>query len=311
LDREVKKKKRGLSMASQNAISGYLFILPFIIGFIAFMAYPLYQTVRMTFSHVRLDYVISDFTFEWTGLENINRAIRVDPDFVQYMTEEVIGMILLVIPVLIFSLFIATMLNRRFPGRSFVRAVFFLPVILASGVLVGIETNNSLLDMVSTQIQEQNAMRRSVTGFIEDFLVSEWGAGVGEEFIEYIMMIINQIYSIVMASGIQILIFLAGLQTINPSIYEAASIEGATGWENFWKITFPMISPLILVVVVYSVVDFLVRTDSAPMEQITIQIMRTMEYGFGSAMAWLYFLVIAAILALLGFIISRLVYYYD
>ncbi|MCL2202995.1 MAG: sugar ABC transporter permease [Defluviitaleaceae bacterium] len=307
---KAKRSKFRFTMANRNAVAGYLFIMPFVVGFLAFLARPIYQSIRMAFSYVHFGGDVVGFAMEWRGLENISRALFIDPDFNRNVVEELIRMALLVPAVLVFSLFVATLLNRKFPGRGFVRAVFFLPVILASGVLVNIETNNSLLNMVSDQIAEQNAMRAGVTSTLEMLLEGVTGAAAWNP-LEYLFNIINQIYFIAMASGIQILIFLAGLQTINPSIYEAASIEGATGWENFWKITFPMISPLILVAVVYSVIDFLVRTDSEVMEQITIQIMRTMNYGFGSAMAWMYFLVIAAVLGILGLIISRLVYYYD
>jgi len=298
-------------MRGKNAIAGYLFIAPFVLGFLAFMAYPLYQNIRMAFSTVTVDFANDEFSMVWAGLANIQRALLVDNDFTQYLVAELISMGLLVLPVLIFSLFIAVLLNKTFPGRGFVRAVFFLPVILASGVLVGIETNNSLLSLVSEQIQNANTMRSSVTGVIESILVAEFGAGIGEGFIEYILAVVNQIYTIAMASGIQIVIFLAGLQTINPSIYEASSIEGATGWENFWKITFPMISPMILVVVIYSIVDFMNRTDGEIMEMIDIVVNRWREFGFGSAIAMIYFTVIALVLAIVGFLISRLVYYYD
>ncbi|MCL2499161.1 MAG: sugar ABC transporter permease [Defluviitaleaceae bacterium] len=300
-----------LTMRGKNAIAGYLFIAPFVLGFLAFMAYPLYQNIRMAFSTVTVDFANDEFSMVWAGLANIQRALLVDNDFTQYLVAELISMGLLVLPVLIFSLFIAVLLNKTFPGRGFVRAVFFLPVILASGVLVGIETNNSLLSLVSEQIQNANTMRSSVTGVIESILVAEFGAGIGEGFIEYILAVVNQIYTIAMASGIQIVIFLAGLQTINPSIYEASSIEGATGWENFWKITFPMISPMILVVVIYSIVDFMNRTDGEIMEMIDIVVNRWREFGFGSAIAMIYFTVIALVLAIVGFLISRLVYYYD
>ena len=298
-------------MAGKNAISGYMFIAPFVIGFIAFMAYPFYQAVRMVFSEVNLDLENSTFHWEWTGLANINRAFNIDPDFRWAIVETLAGMAFLVPAVLIFSLFVAMLLNRKFVGRAFVRAVFFLPVILASGVLVGIETNNSLLNMVAEQIQDQNALRANVTGVIEDIFIGMVGdAGIGT-FVEVVLEMINQIYAIAMASGIQILIFLAGLQTINPSIYEAASIEGATGWENFWKITFPMISPMILVVVVYSVIDYMVRTDGEVIEMVVREITQFNGFGYGTAMAMIYFTIIAAILGVIAFIISRLVYYYD
>jgi ABC-type sugar transport system permease subunit len=306
-----KPQKRGMSMAGKNAVSGYLFILPFVLGFVVFFAYPFYQAIRMAFSHVTLVPAEHRFNLEWTGTSNIYRALFVDADFTFAMGEEIVSMVMLVLPVLVFSLFVAILLNRKFAGRGFVRSIFFLPVILASGVLVGIETNNSLLDAVATQIQDQNAMRAGVTGVIEDMLDNLVGGAGLSEFFEYVLEVINQIYTIAMASGIQILIFLAGLQTINPSIFEAASIEGATGWENFWKITFPMISPMILVVVIYSIIDFMVRTDGEVMDMVYTQMTQHSAWGYGSAMAMIYFGAVALILAVVGFIISRLVYYYD
>jgi len=303
------QKRSKMTMARKNAVAGYMFIAPFVIGFLAFLARPLLQSFRMVFSYV--DITETGFSYEWTGLDNLRRALVVDANFTREVIEALVQMAIIVPAVLVFSLFIATLLNRKFPGRGFVRAVFFLPVILASGVLVNIATNNSLLHMVAEQIQEQNAMRANITGMLEELLVTTTGVAVVGDFMAILFMIINQIYDIAMASGIQILIFLAGLQTISPSIYEAASIEGATGWENFWKITFPMISPMILVVVVYSVIDFLVRTDSEVMERVHDEVIRVMNYGFGSAMAWFYFLIIAVVLGIIGFIISRLVFYYD
>jgi len=304
------KPPRRLTMAHKNAITGYLFILPFAIGFLLFMAYPLYQSLRMVFSSVSVDFENNQFSMVWTGIANLRRAFVVDANFTRLVTEE-LGRLAFTLPaVLIFSFFIAVMLNGKFYGRTFVRAIFFLPVILASGVLVGLETNNALLDNISAQIQEQNAMRAGITGMLERILVTTTG-GVANDFMLYIFDIINQLYHIAMASGIQILIFLAGLQTISPSIFEASSIEGATPWENFWKITFPMMSPMILVVVVYTIVDFLVRTDSEVMEMISIEITRHHSYGFGSALAWSHFAIMAVILAVVSAIISRAVYYYD
>jgi len=143
---------------------------------------------------------------------------------------------------------------------------------------------------------------------LEDILVTE---GAASDFMAYIFRIINQIYDIAMASGIQIIIFLSALQTIPFSMFEAAKIEGSTSWECFWKITFPMVSPLILVNVVYSVVDYFIRTDNRVMEKIREALMQRMEYGFSTAMAWVYFLAVIAIIGIAMALISRKVYYYE
>ena len=308
---ESRPKKNRLTLAGKGAITGYLFISPFIIGFLAFMARPIVQSIQMVFSHVSLDLENNRFALEFIRFVNLDRALFVHPAFSRYVTEEVARMGAMIPAVLIFSFFIAVLLNEAFPGRAFVRAIFFLPVILASGVLVDLETNNTLLNQVVDQIREDNAMRAQITGSLNVMLMAVAGAAAVGDFIDYVFLAINQIYTIAMASGIQILIFLAGLQTIPKSVYEASSIEGATAWENFWKITFPMLSPMILVVVVYTVVDFLVRTDNSVMELARTNMLQGMEYGLASAMVWVYFSVVAVILAIICGIISRVVYYYD
>jgi ABC-type sugar transport system permease subunit len=151
-------------------------------------------------------------------------------------------------------------------------------------------------------------MKSSVTGVLENILATE---GAAADFMKYIFRIVNQIYDIAMASGIQIIIFLSALQTIPPSMFEAAKMEGATSWECFWKITFPMVSSLILVNVVYSVVDYFIRTDNRVMEKINLAMMRLLEYGFATAMAWVYFLVVILIIGAAVGLISRKVYYYE
>ena len=303
-----KEKKISLTLEGKNAITGYLFILPFVIGFLAFMFFPILESLQMVFSDVRIDTERQGFSMEFVGLKNLERVLTVDPEFNRFLSEEIIRMLLIVPAIIIFSLFVALILNQEFKARGFVRAIFFLPVILSSGVMIGLETNNSLLNSMADIIKEGNMMKTSVTKVLEDVLVSE---GAASDFMGYIFAIINQIYDIAMASGIQIIIFLSALQTIPPSMFEAAKIEGATSWECFWKITFPMVSSLILVNIVYSVVDYFIRTDNRVMEKINLTTIRMMNYGFGTAMAWVYFLAVISIIGIAMAIISKRVYYYE
>jgi ABC-type sugar transport system permease subunit len=303
-----KNDKYSLTLEGRNALAGYLFILPFIIGLLAFMFLPILESLRMVFSEVNIDLVKNGFTMDFTGIANIKRVLMIDPQFNRLLVEEVGRMLLIVPAVIIFSLFIALILNQEFKARGFVRAIFFLPVILSSGIMIGLETNNTLLSSMAEVIKEGNQMKSSITGVLEDILVTE---GAASDFMEYIFNIVNQIYDIAMASGIQIIIFLSALQTIPVSMFEAAKIEGSTSWECFWKITFPMVSPLILVNVVYSVVDYFIRTDNRVMEKIREAMMQRMEYGFSTAMAWVYFLAVIAIIGIAMALISRKVYYYE
>jgi len=300
--------KMSLTLEGKNALAGYLFLLPFIIGFVAFMFFPLLESLRMVFSDVKMDSENYGFSMEYVGLENVKRVVAVDPQFNRFLVEEIMRMLLIVPAIIIFSLFVALLLNQEFKARGFVRAIFFLPVILSSGIMIGLETNNSLLNSMADIIKEGNLMRSSVTGVLEDILVTE---GAASDFMGYIFQVINQIYDIAMASGIQIIIFLSALQTIPPSMFEAAKIEGATSWECFWKITFPMVSSLILVNVVYSVVDYFIRTDNRVMNKINETTIKMLNFGFGTAMAWVYFLAVIAIIGIAMAIISKKVYYYE
>ena len=304
----MRRKRIDLTLEGKDARAGYLFTLPFIIGFILFMLIPLFESFRMIFSKVNIDVINFGFKMEFTGLENLLRALTVDAEYNRLLVQELVRMVLIVPAVIIFSFFIATLLNQEFKARGFVRAVFFLPVILASGILVGIETNNALLHSLAATIKESNQLKTSITGVLQQILAAE---GAAQSFMTYIFQVINQIYNVAMASGIQIIIFLSALQTIPASVFEAAKIEGATGWECFWKITFPMVSSLILVNVIYSVVDYFIRTDNQIMQKILTTLINNLDFGYSAAMAWFYFLIVVIVLGVIFLLFSKRVYYYD
>lgn len=299
---KAKKKK---TLAQKNAIAGYLFILPFIIGFIAFLGYPLIESIQMSLSEVMVGN--GGFSMRFIGINNFKKAFTVDPEFNRFLTESISSMLYKVPATLVFSFFVALLLNQEFKGRGFVRAIFFLPVILSSGVIVGLEYNNTLLQGMEDVVKESGS-NSSITATLQTILDT---GGMGSKFFGYVFDILDSVYDIAIAAGIQIIIFLSGLQTISTSMYEAAKIEGCTAWESFWKITFPMVSSLILVNIVYSIIDFLIRTDNEVMEKINKTMSMQMDYGFSSAMAWSYFLCVMGIIAVVSLILSKKVYYYE
>ena len=132
---------------------------------------------------------------------------------------------------------------------------------------------------------------------------------VGTELVGYVVQMINDIYDIVNRSGVQMLIFLAGLQSISPAIYESCQMDGATGWETFWKITFPMISPMILVNAVYTIIDSFTTDSNTVMKFIANQYTATNGQEVSSAMAWMYFLIVILIVAIFAAIFSAFVFY--
>lgn len=302
----MQRRKYKLDLQGKKAITGYLFIAPFIMGFLLFMVRPLIESLRMSFSNVKVGTGQGGFVMEFVGLANYKKAFLVDPEFNRMVVEELSKMVVDVPAILIFSFFVALLLNQVFKGRGIVRAIFFLPVILSSGVLVGLEFDNTLLQGMQEIIKESTTS--SVTSVLEGILIT---GGIGSKYMQIVFDIVNHVYDIAIASGIQIIIFLSGLQTVSTSMFEAAKIEGCTAWECFWKITLPMVSPLILVNFVYTVIDFFIKTDNTVMEKISDTMIVKMDYGFSSAMAWIYFAAVMVIIVVFAGIISKWVYYYE
>ena len=302
------KKKVGLM--GRRAVYGYLFILPFILGFVFFMIKPLAQSLHMAMSEV----VISNqgFQLNWNNFDNFKKALLVDAEFNRMLVEAIGQMVLRSAATIVFSFFVALLLNQKFKGRTLARSIFFLAVILSSGVLVGLESSNTLMAQLKEMIEE-SGNANTITDVLEKILVSE-GSGVngisGKAF-KTVFEIIDSIYDVAMASGIQIIIFLSGLQNISPSMYEAAQMEGCTAWESLWKITVPMVSPLMLVCWIYTIVDFFMKSDNQIMTKINTQMTELLNYGFSSAMAWIYFVVCMALIGISSLIISKVVYNYD
>lgn len=301
----MKNQKKLAGLQRRKAISGYLFILPFILGFLVFMVRPFFQSLYMSFSNVEVG--PNGFRNTFTGFANYVRAFAVDPEFSRLLVEEISRMCINSVAIMVFSFFVALILNQKFKGRALVRAIFFLPVILSSGVILGVEYNNALLSSLQDAIGEGTNMT-GITDAIENILIT---SGVGSKAFETVFDIVDGIYDVAISSGIQIIVFLSGLQTISASMYEAAEIEGCTAWESLWKITFPMISSLFLVNWIYTIVDFCMRSDNKVMEKISDQMIVQLNYGFSSAMAWIYFAIVIVIIGISSFIISKGVYYYD
>ena len=294
------------TIQGRRARTGYRFILPFIIGFLVFMLRPMILSMRMSLSQVNI------LTGEMTpvGIGNNQYAFGTDPDFNRMLVDEIGRMAINVIATLILSFVIAVILNQKFKGRIICRIIFFLPVILSSGVLPGIETSNyvlNLMNSINQSVQETSGV--NISAALQDLLSL---SGVGSGVFKIIFQMIDAIYDIVMASGIQIIVFLSGLQSISPSLYEAADVEGCSAWESFWKITFPMVSPLLLVNCIYTIIDFFMKNDNKVIEKINdVMYGVRMDFGVASAMSWIYFGVALLFIGISTFIITRAVKSYE
>lgn len=299
-------KRRGhRTIRTRRAISGYLFISPFIIGFLAFMVAPMIQSFIMSFQSVSLS-AQQGIVKTGVGWANYIYAFTIDPDFNQMLVDEVVRMVTHSLATMVLAFMIALLLNQKFKGRALARAIFFLPVILSSGVLVGIETDNSLIIGMKELITQSNNINfgNALFGLLS-------ASGVGTPALEVVNNLITAVYDIVMASGIQIVVFLSGLQTIPRSMYEAAEMEGSSAWESFWMVTFPIISPLLIVNMIYTIIDFFMKTDNLIMEKIHEEMFINLKYGFSSALSWIYFAVAITMIAISAFIIRQGVKHYE
>ena len=304
------KKRRAVSLDRRKARAGYFFVLPFLIGFIAIYLPMIWDSIVYSFSRVTIIPGEGSLT-EFVGWENYREALFVNPDFVKTLISGIKELAFDIPAIILFSLFMAVLLNQKMAGRAAFRAIFFVPVILSTGLMETIDAANIVGDMMEEESIETGTESSTAAEIVSaiDIEILFQGMKVGTELVTYVATMINNIYDIVNRSGVQMLIFLAGLQSISPAIYESCSIDGATGWETFWKITFPMISPMILVNSVYTIIDSFTTNQNTVMRFIDGVYTQSNGKEISSAMSWMYFLIVILIVAIVAAIASAFVFY--
>jgi ABC-type sugar transport system permease subunit len=305
------KKKKIASLDKRKARAGWFFVAPFLIGFILLYLPIVVESIIYSFQRIHTIQGGGFYT-EWVGWANYQEALFVDPDFVSTLLQGLQSMAFDIPMIILFSLFMAVLLNQKMVGRAAFRAIFFIPVILATGLMEGIEASNILSEyMESAEGIEDGSGQSSAADIVSAIDVQRLFANmkVGQGLVTYVTTAINNIYDIVNRSGVQLLIFLAGLQSISPAIYESCQIDGATSWETFWKITFPMISPMILVNAVYTIIDSFTTQSNRVMVFISGVYEQADGNVISAAMSWIYFLIIILITAVIAGIVSGYTFY--
>ena len=305
----INKVLHPASLDKRKARNGWIFVLPFVIGILFIYLPVIFDSIWFSFNTIgTLKGGGLKLTFE--GFKYYEQALMKDPTFVQKLGEG-IGQLVFDIPaIVIFALFIAVILNQRMLGRAAFRAIFFVPVIIATGLMDSINASDVLSEeMGSGEGIDTGSGTNATTEIVSalDIQMLFRNMKVGAELVTYVTGLVNDIYNIINRSGVQMLIFLAGLQSISPAIYEACKIEGATAWETFWKITFPMISPMILVNGVYTIIDSFTTASNPAMSYIS-QVYKLQDV-LSSAMAWIYFIIVILIVAVIAAILSAFVFY--
>ncbi len=287
-----------LGLMTRRSLSGWLFILPFIIGLIFFVLSPLYTALVLSFNTQTFDDVTNVVGIQPYGFQAYIDAFTAQANFINNLLSSGSDLLIMVPSILIFSFLMANILNQNFHGRTLARAILFMPVITSAGVAASLLGAGGTVD--ADQMASVGSQAMNLAGSIQSSIGGTFGDFIGKAF--------DKLTSIINGAGVPTLIFLSGLQTISPSIFESSKVEGATGWENFWKITFPMISPMILVNAVYSMIDVLCGRSN-PMLGYLFQQEGTANQVDIMAMSWMYFLMTAIVISVVAGIISKLVYY--
>ena len=279
-NKNSKLKQHHLSYTARKSLYGYGFISIWIIGFITFFLRPLITTIIYSFNEVQ--FVEDGIELTFNNFSVYRKLILEDPDLLRELLSCFTDLIYTVPVIVILSIMIAVMLNSKFVGKTFFRTVFFLPVIISGGAVLGIIRGDTAMSLMVEGTKSGSMLEISnVQSLIAQFQLPD-------ELSNFLISISNQVFNMLWKSGLQILLFLAALQTISPSIYEASKIEGASAWDNFWKITIPMISPMILLAVIYSIIDSFTDSNNVVMRTI-ISDASFLRYTQASVLSILYF----------------------
>jgi ABC-type sugar transport system permease subunit len=285
--------RMNLTLRQQQSLWGYIFVSPWVLGLALLFAWPLGRSLMLSFQKVT---DLFQWQTEWVGLDHYRQIFTEDIVFTPVLIETLQNVAIDVPLILVFSLLLALLLTGVGRGQTFLRAVFFLPVVIGSAGVIQ--------HMLSVGAGDQLLMST-----LEPLM-----QGIGAEVDSVaegtpVQWIVARLTAIIWFSGVEILFFIAGLNSIPPSLYEAARVDGASPWESFWKITLPMVSPVILLVTIYAMIDQLTFPEN-PMIKYIMQIgVRGQQLEYASALGMVYFIVVFLQIALVVRIMSKFVFY--
>lgn len=276
-----KNKKKFFTFARRRSLTGYIFLAPWIFGGIFLLVYPLLFSCMLSFSELQN---FTDYSMKWVGLANYKRAFLEDIDYITCITWVVRKTLYDTPIIVIFSLITAIMISRDIKGKGFFRSIFFLPVLLGGGY-------------VMEQLLNQGVSLTAMETTREILLSPQVQSYLPPQAFKALSDLLSSITTIMWSSGVQIILFLIGIQKIPLELYEAARVDSATEWEMFWKITLPMISPIILLNIVYTIISAF-GDDSPLVKYILYQAFDLSDFEYAAAMGWSFFVFILIIIGL-------------
>lgn len=292
------KKGKKLKIITPTDKTGWMFVLPFVIGFIFLFAKPVAQSLIYSFNTIEIG--ANGLELTPNGWKNYHFMLFEDPTFVRELLTMVGESAVKILVIMFISMFLAILLNEKFAGRLLFRAIMFLPVIFAADQILDVFNTLGGGDELNETTSSFFVMSGEATGFVEE-IINSFGplSSIIEKFTEYA----SQLFNLLWSSGIQIILFIIGLQTIPAYLYEVADMEGATKWETFWKITFPLLTPSILLCLIYTIIDYFNASTNPIVEQIDEHMMNRIDYA--CAMSWFYSVAIFILVIIVNVILSR------
>ena len=283
-----KPRRRGVSFQRRGVLTCLLFVSPWLVGAAVFFLYPLFYSLRLSFGVIENP---ATQKVVFAGFENFRVAFMEDARFFPMLLSIAKDTLINTPLIVVFALFIATLLSKDIRGKGLFRSVFFLPVILGTGFvmqqLLGVQMNADAVEVARGILLPEKVVR---------FL----NPGVTQVILEFL----SRVTLVLWKSGVQIIIFLAGLQAIPRSFYEAARVDEATEWECFWFISLPMMAPTLLLGAVYTIVAGFLDTSNEMLGYIHELGFQWSQFEYASAVSWLYFLFVILVLAALFLLLN-------
>lgn len=290
----MKSSNRKMSLERRRARSGYTFIAHWALGLLLFFVYPLACSIWYSFNHVEI--LASAIKTKFVGLEYFRYIISEDPYYLNNLRNS-IGMMFYSLPFIIaVSLIFAVLLNQNFKGRAFFRTLFFLPVIMTNSVVMNmLKSDYVTMPLFSTG--EEGVGIINYNSIISSL-------NIPSQISPILIFLLSNTINIIWSCGVQIVLFLAGLQNISPSLYEVSKIEGANKWEEFWYITVPSLRHIISLVLIYTMIELFASIDNIVVANAYSK-MISQDLGTSSAMLWLYFLVVIVLISIVYILYQR------
>ncbi len=286
--------KKNTSMESLKQRYGYSFVFHWVIGLVVFFFGPVLYSIRYAFSDITV--TASGFKLDFVGIRNFKESLFENPTYLDQIRDSIGAMFYTLPMVLALSLILAVLLNQKFCGRTVMRIFFFLPVIIESSVILRLMSDSSINASIFNLSTEG-------TGIV-DYNTVISNLRLPPQLSSFLTFFLSNAVSLTWSCGVQIILFLAGLQSIPDSLYEVSKIEGAKKWEEFCQITVPMLRHVLSLVIIYTMISRFTASNN-PIMATAIELMRAMDYSTASAMLWFYFVIVLAVVGIVLLFYNR------